>query len=67
VWIPRRCFARSSRLGSCDKGSKCKFSHDVNVGRKVEKKNLYEDDREEKMKGEHRSFYHYEVSYNLSM
>jgi hypothetical protein len=31
-------------------GSKCKFSHDLNVGRKVEKVNLYEDQREEKKK-----------------
>jgi len=39
------------KAGSCEKGGKCKFSHDLNVGRKVEKKNLYEDGREEKMKG----------------
>ncbi len=36
---------------TCEKGNKCKFSHDVNVGRKVEKKNLYADSREEKEKG----------------
>ncbi|PSR72335.1 hypothetical protein PHLCEN_2v11783 [Hermanssonia centrifuga] len=39
------------KAGHCDKGNKCKFSHDMNVGRKVEKKNLYEDNREEKLKG----------------
>lgn len=33
--------------GHCEKGSKCKFSHDLNVGRKVEKKDLYTDDRAE--------------------
>ncbi|RPD60169.1 hypothetical protein L226DRAFT_535100 [Lentinus tigrinus ALCF2SS1-7] len=38
------------KAGTCEKGSKCKFSHDINVGRKVEKKNLYEDSREDKMK-----------------
>ncbi|KAG5340893.1 hypothetical protein C0989_012645 [Termitomyces sp. Mn162] len=38
------------KAGHCDKGNKCKFSHDINVGRKVEKKNLYEDSREEKLK-----------------
>lgn len=32
-------------------GNKCKFSHDPNVGRKVDKVNLYEDTREEKKKG----------------
>lgn len=49
---PKTLLCAFFKAGSCDKGSKCKFSHDVNVGRKVEKKNLYEDDREEKMKGE---------------
>ncbi|KAJ7067300.1 hypothetical protein C8F01DRAFT_1120920 [Mycena amicta] len=37
------------KAGHCDKGNKCKFSHDRDVERKVEKKNLYEDSREEKM------------------
>ncbi|KAI0636019.1 hypothetical protein C8Q77DRAFT_1100925 [Trametes polyzona] len=36
------------KAGTCEKGAKCKFSHDMNVGRKVEKKNLYEDSREDK-------------------
>ncbi len=39
------------KAGHCDKGNKCKFSHDLNVGRKVEKKDLYSDTREEKLKG----------------
>jgi hypothetical protein len=39
------------KAGHCDKGNKCKFSHDLNVGRKVEKKDLYSDTREDKMKG----------------
>lgn len=38
------------KAGFCEKGNKCKFSHDVNVGRKVEKKNLYTDSREDKEK-----------------
>ncbi|WAR09914.1 ZC3HF-like protein [Mya arenaria] len=33
--------------GQCGKGDKCKFSHDLNVARKAEKKNLYEDVRDE--------------------
>ncbi|KAF5327103.1 hypothetical protein D9619_003992 [Psilocybe cf. subviscida] len=37
------------KSGNCEKGNKCKFSHDLNVGRKVEKKNLYDDAREDKM------------------
>ncbi|XP_037085479.1 zinc finger CCCH domain-containing protein 15 homolog [Pollicipes pollicipes] len=30
----------------CAKGLKCKFSHDLNIGRKVEKRNLYVDSRD---------------------
>lgn len=40
------------KAGHCDKGNKCKFSHDMNVGRKVEKKDLYNDDREGTEEGE---------------
>lgn len=39
------------KAGTCEKGSKCKFSHDMDVGRKVEKKNLYADTREDKAAG----------------
>jgi len=46
---PKTILCAFYKAGTCDKGSKCKFSHDMNVGRKVEKKNLYEDSREEKM------------------
>lgn len=35
------------KQGQCDRGAKCKFSHDLNVGRKVEKKDLYTDNRAE--------------------
>jgi hypothetical protein len=48
---PKDVLCQYFKAGICDKGVKCKFSHDLNVGRKVEKKNLYEDDREEKMAG----------------
>lgn len=41
------------KASQCDKGNKCKFSHDLDVDRKVQKKNLYEDSREEKLEGEH--------------
>ncbi|KAK4688017.1 hypothetical protein P7C73_g2092, partial [Tremellales sp. Uapishka_1] len=34
------------KSGNCEKGTKCKFSHDRNVERKAEKVNLYEDTRE---------------------
>ncbi|MCJ1258083.1 hypothetical protein MMC24_005913 [Lignoscripta atroalba] len=34
------------KQGNCEKGKKCKFSHDLSVERKAEKKNLYQDTRE---------------------
>jgi len=42
---PRTVLCAFFKAGSCDKGSKCKFSHDLNVDRKVVKKDLYTDDR----------------------
>lgn len=47
---PKTVLCAYFKVGTCEKGNKCKFSHDVNVGRKVDKKNLYEDSREDKMK-----------------
>ncbi|KAK5939008.1 Translation machinery-associated protein 46 [Knufia obscura] len=35
------------RKGICEKGKKCKFSHDLEVGRKTQKVNLYHDARQE--------------------
>ncbi|KIK96431.1 hypothetical protein PAXRUDRAFT_138509 [Paxillus rubicundulus Ve08.2h10] len=46
---PKTILCAFYKAGNCDKGTKCKFSHDLNVGRKVDKKNLYEDSREEKL------------------
>ncbi|KAK3683804.1 hypothetical protein B0T22DRAFT_261395 [Podospora appendiculata] len=43
------------KKGNCEKGKKCKFSHDLEVERRVEKKNLYQDtraDEDEKKKQE---------------
>ena len=48
---PKTVLCAFYKAGHCEKGSKCKFSHDMNVGRKVEKKNLYEDSREDKAAG----------------
>ncbi|GFG26037.1 translation machinery-associated protein 46 [Aspergillus udagawae] len=36
------------KQGNCEKGKKCKFSHDPNVERKAAKKDLYTDSRDEK-------------------
>lgn len=35
------------KKGNCEKGRKCKFSHDLAVERKAEKKNIYQDTRDE--------------------
>lgn len=48
---PKTLLCAFYKAGHCDKGTKCKFSHDKNVERKVDKKNLYEDSREEKLNG----------------
>jgi hypothetical protein len=40
------------RKGMCEKGKKCKFSHDLDVGRKTEKKSLYTDTREGEDEGQ---------------
>ncbi|KLO15233.1 hypothetical protein SCHPADRAFT_270690 [Schizopora paradoxa] len=46
---PKTLLCEFFKAGNCEKGAKCKFSHDPNVGRKVEKRNVYEDGREEKL------------------
>lgn len=45
---PKSVLCALFRLGNCNKGVRCKFSHDLNVGRKVEKRDLYQDSRNEK-------------------
>ncbi|KAG8818641.1 hypothetical protein FRC17_010760 [Serendipita sp. 399] len=45
---PKTVLCAFYKAGTCEKGNKCKFSHDLNVGRKVEKKDLYSDSREDK-------------------
>ncbi|KAI8967623.1 hypothetical protein BDF20DRAFT_900331 [Mycotypha africana] len=42
---PKTVLCQYFKQGNCERGAKCKFSHDLNVGRKVEKKDLYTDDR----------------------
>merc|ERR1719187_3170116 len=36
------------KQGQCTKGDKCKFSHDLTVARKTEKRNIFADERAEK-------------------
>ncbi|XP_060569761.1 zinc finger CCCH domain-containing protein 15-like [Ruditapes philippinarum] len=44
---PKSVVCAFFKQGQCTKGDKCKFSHDLNVSRKSEKKNLYEDVRDD--------------------
>lgn len=45
---PKTVLCAMFKIGNCNKGAKCKFSHDLNVGRKVEKRDLYQDARKER-------------------
>ena len=40
---PKSVLCAFFKQGQCGKGAKCKFSHDLNIGRKGEKRNIYED------------------------
>ncbi|KAK6381534.1 Translation machinery-associated protein 46 [Exophiala oligosperma] len=44
---PKTVLCQFFKQGHCDKGRKCKFSHDLDVGKKVAKKDLYQDTREQ--------------------
>ncbi|KAH7114428.1 hypothetical protein B0J11DRAFT_445184 [Dendryphion nanum] len=43
---PKTILCQFFKKGNCEKGKRCKFSHDLAVERKTEKKSLYQDDRE---------------------
>ncbi|KAL4816848.1 hypothetical protein BDW67DRAFT_38857 [Aspergillus spinulosporus] len=43
---PKTVLCQFYKQGHCEKGRKCKFSHDLNVERKAAKKDLYTDTRE---------------------
>lgn len=45
---PKTIVCEFFKKGICNKGSKCKFAHDLEAGRKVAKKDLYTDARETK-------------------
>lgn len=45
---PKTVLCIFHKKGGCDKGRKCKFSHDMNIERKAAKKDLYTDSREDK-------------------
>ncbi|KAF2002964.1 hypothetical protein P154DRAFT_520720 [Amniculicola lignicola CBS 123094] len=43
---PKTVLCQFYKKGHCDKGRKCKFSHDLAVERKVDKRDLYTDNRD---------------------
>ncbi|GAM88564.1 hypothetical protein ANO11243_065980 [Dothideomycetidae sp. 11243] len=43
---PKTVLCQFFKKGACDKGKKCKFSHDLDIVRKTEKRNLYADTRD---------------------
>ncbi|KAK9473447.1 uncharacterized protein V1510DRAFT_415061 [Dipodascopsis tothii] len=45
---PKTVVCAYFKKGVCTKGNKCKFSHNLDVERKTQKKDLYTDDREKK-------------------
>src|SRR3978361_1808474 len=49
---PKTVLCQFFKKGHCDKGKKCKFSHDLNIERRREKKSLYTDTREGEEEGE---------------
>ena len=48
---PKTVLCAFFKAGTCEKGNKCKFSHNLDVERKVEKRNLYDDGREQDKAG----------------
>jgi len=44
---PKTVLCINFKNGRCDRGNRCKFAHDLEVGRKVVKKDLYTDSRDE--------------------
>lgn len=44
---PKTVLCQFFKQGHCEKGRKCKFSHDLDVGRKGAKRDLYQDTREQ--------------------
>ncbi|PSN72745.1 hypothetical protein BS50DRAFT_568342 [Corynespora cassiicola Philippines] len=49
---PKTVLCQFFKKGHCDKGRKCKFSHDLAIERKTEKKSLYTDSRDKETEEE---------------
>lgn len=44
---PKSVLCAFFKSGQCTKGDKCKFSHDLSVGRRAEKRSMYDDQRDD--------------------
>ncbi|GAA5948688.1 hypothetical protein JCM21900_005261 [Sporobolomyces salmonicolor] len=49
---PKTVLCAFHKAGRCQKGNKCKYSHDLNQERKAQKASIYADQRDEKKEGE---------------
>lgn len=49
---PKSVVCAFFKAGQCGKGDRCKFSHDLTVERKVEKRSLYVDMRDDEGEGD---------------
>ena len=45
---PKSVLCSFFKNGTCGKGHKCKFSHDLSIERKAEKRSMYDDERDDK-------------------
>ena len=45
---PKSVLCSFYKQGQCQKGNKCKFSHDLSIERKAEKRSIYDDARDNK-------------------
>lgn len=48
---PKSVLCSFFKIGTCGKGHKCKFSHDLNIERKSEKRSMYDEGEDEKQEG----------------
>lgn len=54
---PKSVLCAFYKQGQCTKGDKCKFSHDLSMERKCEKRSVYVDERDEDLEKGQRSGY----------
>jgi len=58
---PKTVLCQFFKSGQCQKGDKCKFSHDLNIERKSAKIDLYTDSRSEEDKKVGKKILYYSI------